>query len=127
MVYLSILLHGSPKGFFPARRGLRQGDPLLPFLFVIVGEALSHVIIAAGDMGLISGFSPSKDALSITHLKFGNNTLVFCGVEEEQLQNVKATLLCFEAVSGLKVNFFLRVSSFVGVLIPIVFLSWWIF
>lgn len=75
MVYLLILLNGSPKGFFPARRGLRQGDPLSPFLFVIVAEALSHMIIVAGDVSLISSFSPSEDALSITHLKFANDTL----------------------------------------------------
>ena len=48
--YFSILINGSPKGFFPAQKGMRQGDPLSPFLFVIVAEALSK-IVAEGEKG----------------------------------------------------------------------------
>lgn len=54
--YLSIIVYGSRKGFFPAKRGLQQGDPLSPFLFVIVGEALNHMPSVAGEAELISGF-----------------------------------------------------------------------
>lgn len=54
--HFSILINGSPKGFFKAERGIRQGDPLSPFLFVIVGEALSRMIDAGNSANLIKGF-----------------------------------------------------------------------
>ena len=53
--WFSIMINGSPKGFFPAERGLRQGDPLFPFLFLIVVEALSRMIKGAMGASLFEG------------------------------------------------------------------------
>ena len=52
----SILINGSPFGFFPASKGLCQGDPLSPFLIVIVGEDLRRMLHAACKANLIKGF-----------------------------------------------------------------------
>ena len=101
----SIMINGSPKGFFQAQRGLRQGDPLSPFLFVIVAEALSRMAAQAEKQNLIRGFRVTRTA-PISHLQFVDNTLVFFEANEDQIKNVKAILICFEAVSGLKINFF---------------------
>lgn len=98
----SILINVLPKGFFPASRGLRQGDPLSPFLFVIIVEALSRMFSAAAMANMIEGFRSSINAPSTSHLQFADGTLLFCGSIEEQIKNVKVILLCFEAVSGLK-------------------------
>eukprot|EP00268_Persea_americana_P030335 TRINITY_DN29385_c0_g1_i1.p1 TRINITY_DN29385_c0_g1~~TRINITY_DN29385_c0_g1_i1.p1 ORF type:complete len:259 (+),score=21.37 TRINITY_DN29385_c0_g1_i1:957-1733(+) len=103
---LSILINGSPKGFFSAKSGLRQGDPLSTFLFVIA-EAPANV-------RLIKGFCPSTDAQEITHLQYADDTILFCDAIEDQLHNIKAILLSYEVVSGLKeFNFFK--SELVGI------------
>ena len=72
--HFSILVNGSPKGFFPVSRGLRQGDPLSPFPFPIVGEALSCMIEAAANVNLIKRFKPSATTPTVTHLQFADDT-----------------------------------------------------
>lgn len=73
----SILVNGSPKGFFNAQRGLGQEDPPAPFHFVIVGEALSQMVAAVGQAGLILGFKAVENLPPISHLQFADDTLFF--------------------------------------------------
>lgn len=42
----------------------------------------------------------------VNHVEFINDAFIFCGTEEEQVKNIKAVLLCFEAVLGLEIKFF---------------------
>jgi hypothetical protein len=106
-VRFSILVNGSPEGFFNSSRGIRQGDPLSPLLFVLVMEALSKMVNASIDQGLLSGFSVGTRAFSelvVSHSLFADDTLIFCEASSEQVLYVRLILLCFEAVSGLRVN-----------------------
>lgn len=57
----SILINGSPSTLFKLQRGLRQGDPLSPFLFVLIAEALNQIILKATSMRLWSGIEICKD------------------------------------------------------------------
>lgn len=101
-VCFSVLVNGAPEGFFNSCRGLRQGDPLSPFLFVIVMDALSRMFSAAVDGGLLSGFSVG--GVNISYLLFADDTLLFCEPDRGHIQYLRALLLCFEAVVGLKVS-----------------------
>jgi hypothetical protein len=103
----SILINGVPSGYFGSSRGVHQGDPLSPFLFVLVMEAFSKMLGAFTSRGLISGFSVGsneQDRVSVSHLLFADDTLVFCGADASQVGHIGALLVCFEAASGLKVN-----------------------
>ena len=57
--------------------------------------------------GLVAGFSVgsrNNPGLSVSHLLFADDTLILCRADEEQLRNLRCLFLCFEAVSGLKIN-----------------------
>ena len=64
------------------------------------------MVEAASFVDLISGFEPAKSTPMVNLLQFSDGYLIFCGAEEQQLLNIKVILFCFEAVLGLKVNFF---------------------
>ncbi|OWM91409.1 hypothetical protein CDL15_Pgr017327 [Punica granatum] len=106
-VRLSILVNGEPFDFFGSSRGIRHGDPFSPYLFILVMEALSKLLDRACDIGIISGLetSPSTSSeLRISHLLYADDTILFCGDNDEELRNLRCVLLCFEAVYGLKIN-----------------------
>jgi hypothetical protein len=106
-VRFSVLFNGTPSGFFSSDRGLRQGDPLSPLLFVIVMEALSRMMAVTESRGLVDGFSVgsrNNAGMVVSHLLFADDTLIFCGANEEHIRNLRCLFLCFESVSGLKIN-----------------------
>ena len=106
-VRFSILVNGSPCGFFPSSRDIRQRDPLSPMLFVIVMEAFSRSIVKANGVGMLSGFSVESidsDPLEVSHLLFANDTVIFCEADLDHLFNLRPVLIWFEATSGLQIN-----------------------
>jgi len=88
IVKFSILVNGAPPGFFQSSKGIRQGDPLSPLLFVVVMEALSRMLNESMLQGLLSGFSVGireNEALVVNHLLFADDTLIFCGAQAEHV------------------------------------------
>lgn len=109
----SILLNGASESFFKSSRGLRKGDPLTPFLFILVMEGLSKLILKAEHVGMVEAWEVSHDGLRISILQFAEDTLLFMKVDVEQVQVIRCLLLLFEVASGLKVN--LSKSTIIGV------------
>ena len=103
----SILVNGVPAGFFPSTKGLRQGDPLSPYLFVMGMEVLDVLVRRAVEGGYLSGCTirgGSRPTLNISHLFFADDTIVFCEASKEQLTHLSWILLWFEVASGLRIN-----------------------
>ena len=72
----AILINGSPSGFFTPSRGIRQGCPLSPLLFILVIEGLSLLINDAKRCGRIKGIKISA-SLTLTHLLFVDDVVLF--------------------------------------------------
>jgi len=93
-----VLINGAPSRFFSSSRGLRQGDPLSPLLFLLVMEALSKMMSATVDRDLLEGFtvgSRNVAELVVSHLLFADDTLIFCEANGEHLRNLRCLFFFF--------------------------------
>ena len=72
-----ILINGSPYDFFSPERGIRQGNPLSLFLFILAVEVLARLINREASQHKIKGFQLALDLLPITHLLFANDLFIF--------------------------------------------------
>ena len=100
IVSYSILINGIPHGNFSPTRGIRQGDPLSPCLFILCAERLHYLLKKAQMDGSISGVSLCRLRPIITHLFFANDSLLFCRATREECQNIQDILSLYEAASG---------------------------
>ena len=70
----SVLVNGVPSEPFSASRGLRQGDPISPYLFIILAEGLGHFLKLCVHQGLIHGWKWGASLPPISHLQFVDDT-----------------------------------------------------
>ncbi|XP_071727663.1 uncharacterized protein [Rutidosis leptorrhynchoides] len=102
---ISILINGSPKSEFNLKRGVRQGDPLSFFLFIIAAEGLNILTKVAVERGMYKGVEVGKDKVIISHLQYADDTIFFGDWSRRNARNLMYLLECFERASGLKVNY----------------------
>ncbi|MCI13116.1 cysteine-rich receptor-like protein kinase, partial [Trifolium medium] len=102
----SVLVNCSPTYEFPLERGLRQGDSLSPFLFLLAAEGLNVLMQALVDRNVFTGYRlGSQDPISVSHLQFADDTLLLGVKSWANVRAMRAALVLFECMSGLKVNF----------------------
>ena len=82
---IPVLVNGSPTKEFKPSRGLRQGDPMAPFLFLIVAQGLSGLVNQATKRNLFSGIKIGDKNVEVNLLQFADDTLFVC---ESSMQNI---------------------------------------
>jgi hypothetical protein len=102
----SVLVNGSPTEEFPLKRGLRQGDPLSPFLFLLAAEGLNVLMTSMVENNLFTGYGVGHaNATVISHLQFVDDTLLLGAKSCANIRALRAVVSLFAVMSGLKVNF----------------------
>jgi hypothetical protein len=94
---------GMSEAFFPSR-GLRQGDPLSPYLFLFCVEGFSALLCQAQRVNELKGVKFVSRGPTITHLLFADDSIVFLEASRDSLFALKKVLQAYEDCSGQKVN-----------------------
>lgn len=103
-VSFSILINGHPFNKFLPQRGLREGDPLSPYLFIICAEVLSSLLTKGLSEGKYHGIHIAPFAPPISHLSFVDDSLLFCRSNPKEANFIMNTLQLYHNISRQKVN-----------------------
>lgn len=77
------------------KKGIHEGDPLSPYLYVIVAKALHFMFQLASSQGLLCGFRIGRTELEITHLQYTDDMILFLTADVEELKMVRTILVWF--------------------------------
>ena len=103
-VSYSVLINEEPKGKIISTRGLRQGDPIFPYLFLLCAEGLTAMLQRDEREGLISGISVCRGASKISHLLFADDCIIFGEASSKEGNRVLKVLDDHEKELGQKLN-----------------------
>ncbi|GKA11204.1 RNA-directed DNA polymerase, eukaryota [Tanacetum coccineum] len=99
----SIIINGSPTDEFQFGKGLKQGDPLSPFLFILIMETLHLSFQRVVDAGMFHGLKLGG-TLNLSHMFYADNAVFVGEWSENNIATLVHVLDCFHKVSGLKIN-----------------------
>ncbi|MDV3166697.1 MAG: reverse transcriptase family protein, partial ['Waltheria sp.' little leaf phytoplasma] len=103
-VQYAVLLNGAPTSKFTPGRGLRQGDPLSPYLFILCVEGFAALLEKAKREGKLAGVAASEGAPRVSHLFFADDSLLFMQATKDDCLVVRDILKCYEMASGQSIN-----------------------
>lgn len=104
-VMYTVLLNGQTHGHITPERGLRQGDPLSPFVFILCAETLVHVMNRAEQRGEIHGMKLSKHCPAVQHLLFADDSFFLCRANLPEISEFLRCLKLYGNSSGQVINF----------------------
>ena len=99
-VQYSLLINGSPTKTFFSSRGLRQGDPISPYIFLFCANILSIALFKDENKKKIKGIIVGRNGIPFTQLLFADDSLFFFKIDKTTPTNLKNTILWYCAVSG---------------------------
>nr|GEZ14183.1 putative RNA-directed DNA polymerase, eukaryota, reverse transcriptase zinc-binding domain protein [Tanacetum cinerariifolium] len=99
----SIILNGSPTKEFKFGKGLKQGDPSSPFLFILIMESLHLSFQRVMDAGLFHGIK-LHDSVTLSHLFYADDAIFVGQWSQRNISTLTHVLKCFHMASGLKIN-----------------------
>ena len=100
----AIRINGQPWGRITPTRGLQQGDPLSPYLFLLCAEGLSAFLHKASQRKDLKGVAASTRGPRISHLFFADDSLIFCKATEKEGAEVQKNLQVYESSLGQQLN-----------------------
>eukprot|EP00253_Pinus_taeda_P036032 PITA_36032 len=103
--WISPLINGRPCEAFQSSRGLRQGCPLSPYLFILMAESFSRALDYNRRVGLISGIKFGNGVKNLNHSQFADDTLLIGGASTTIARRFKTLLDQFMEYSGGEINF----------------------
>ena len=99
-----ILLNGKPYGNVLPSRGIRQGDPLSPYLFLLCVEGFTSLLAKAGNDGKIHGASICRGAPKVSNLLFTDDSLLFCRATQNEVEVILEVLQTYANASAQCIN-----------------------
>jgi hypothetical protein len=103
-VSYGVIINGKVCRSIIPQRGLRQGNPISPYLFLLCSEVLSSLLTKANEVGTLTGVPSSRRGPSISHLFFADDSLLFCRSTLPQWNSLTRVLRCYEEASGHHLN-----------------------
>lgn len=104
-VSFSFKVNGKICGNVLPSRGLRQGDPISPYLFIMCADAFSRLITQSMSRGLIHGVKVCRGAPSLSHLFFADDSILFPRAAVQECSEVARIISKYERASGQRVNY----------------------
>ncbi|KAJ9558313.1 hypothetical protein OSB04_012927 [Centaurea solstitialis] len=99
-----VLVNGSPTNQFRLEKGIRQGDPMSPYLFILAIEGLITILKESSRNGLLKGVDLPNNGPKLVSLHYADDALFLGEWSDQNVRNLMQILHCYHLVSGLKIN-----------------------
>lgn len=99
-----VLINGEPRGHITPSRGIKQGDPLCPYLFMLCAEGLSSLIRHAVAFQNLHRILSCTNGVCISNLLFAYDSFIFCQATKGECQHLLELLSQYEQASGQAIN-----------------------